>query len=101
MNTVTDINSTLAPTSYASIVSFREDAHKTVQTKRNYQLHLIEIDPGDEIEANFELVLRRTEAFTLIRSQMRELQRPSYITHGCLYCTFSYHVVKKHIYSVS
>lgn len=104
LNSLTDINNTLGPLSYAdSSVSFREDAHKIIQTKRNYQLHLMETNPGDEIEANFELVLRRTEAFTL---DTQPNARQSYSGHrtspiDVCTATFSYHVVKKHIYSVS
>ena len=105
LNALTDINNTLGPTSYADgSVSFREDAaHKIVETKRNYQLHLMETDPGDEIEANFELVLRRTECFTLDKQPNARQSYSGHRTSPMDVCTatFSYHVVEKLIWKVS
>ena len=104
LNTVTDINNTLGPASYGNgVATFCEDARKTVQTTRNYQLYLMETDPGDETETKFELVLRRTEAFTL---DTQPNARQSYSGHrtsrmDVCTATFSYHNVEKHIFSVS
>lgn len=104
LNAVRNINNTLKGISYETgIATFCGDAQKTVETEREYRLYLMETDPGDEIKATFELVLKRIEAFTL---DTQPNPRQSYSGHrtsiiDVCTATFSYDVASKYIYAVS